>query len=102
MNASLFCILLKENSKENIIQDATLCRALARSLEIIGEATKRIEDDIKIKYPHLKWQDMKNMRNRLIHDYFGTDYEIVYDTAVKDIPELHHEIKRIIEIESKK
>ncbi len=60
--------ITKEHSKENIIQDATLCRALARSLEIIGEATTRIEDDITVKYPHLKWKDMKNMRNRLIHD----------------------------------
>ena len=94
--------LTKEHSKGNIIQDATLSRALARSLEIIGEATSRIEDDLKTKYPHLKWKDMKNMRNRLIHDYFGTDYEIAYDTAIKDIPDLHHEMRRIIEIESKK
>ena len=75
--------LTKEHSKENIIGDATLCRALARSLEIIGEATGRVEDDLKIKYSHLKWKDMKNMRNRLIHDYFGTDYEIVCDTGFK-------------------
>ena len=94
--------LTKDHSKENIIQDAIVCRALIRSLEIIGEATSRIEEDLKIKYPHLKWKDMKNMRNRLIHDYFGIDYEIAYDTAIKDIPDLHHEIKRIIELESKK
>ncbi len=45
---------------------------------------------------------MGNMRNRLIHDYFGTDYEIVYDTAYKDIPDLFHEMKRIMEIEGRK
>jgi len=71
-------------------------------LKLSEKHQNELRGDLKFKYPHLKWKDMGNMRNRLIHDYFGTDYEIVYDTAYKDIPDLFHEMKRIMEIEGRK
>lgn len=96
-----FIIHTVENkSKEEIINDPVLSRALVRSLEIIGEATKRITVEIKEKYVQVDWQLMAKMRDRLIHHYFGIDYDIVYDTITIDIPELKAELERIINLES--
>lgn len=100
------CIFIEETVKnktqEEIVSDATLTRALIRSLEIIGEAAKRVENDFKIKYVQIDWREMARMRDKLIHHYFGVDYDIVYSIIKNDIPELHHELKRIIDIEERK
>ncbi|WP_448545382.1 HepT-like ribonuclease domain-containing protein [Roseiflexus sp.] len=62
---------------DQFMRDETLKRAFVRSLEIIGEASKKIPDDFKQKYGHLEWRAMAGMRDRLIHGYFGVDYGIV-------------------------
>lgn len=90
---------VENKTKEEIINDAILNRALIRSLEIIGEATKNLEEDVTSKYPQVDWKEMAGMRDKLIHGYFGVDYDIVFSTIKNDIPELHHEVLRIIEIE---
>ncbi len=98
-----FILRSSENkSQKEIMSDGTLSRALLRSLEIIGEAVKNLKEDLTLKYPQVDWEDIAGMRDRIIHGYFGIDYDIVYNTILNDIPELHHEIKRIIEIEGKK
>lgn len=86
---------------EQFIADATLRRAFVRSIEVIGEATKHVPDEIKHKYGHMEWRAISGMRDRLIHGYFGVDYDIVWDVAAHKAPMLHQEIKRIIEIESR-
>jgi uncharacterized protein with HEPN domain len=77
-----------------------MAKALVRSLEIIGEASKKVKDTLKSKYPQTDWKAMAGMRDKLIHDYFGIDYEIVFDAITREIPELYQEIIRIIKIES--
>jgi uncharacterized protein with HEPN domain len=62
--------------------------AIVRKLEIIGEATKKISRELKIKNPQVPWKDMAGMRDKLIHDYFDVDLSIVWETAVHDVPEL--------------
>ena len=84
---------------DQFMRDATLQRAFVRSLEIIGEASKKIPDDFKQKYGHLEWRAMAGMRDRLIHGYFGVDYGIVWDVVTNKIPILHQAIKEIIEAE---
>jgi len=79
------------------MRDETL---FVRSLEIIGEASKKIPDDFKQKYSHLEWRAIAGMRNRLIHGYFGVDYSIVWDVVTTKIPTLHQVIKEIVEVES--
>lgn len=85
---------------EQFMRDATLKRAFIRSIEIIGEASKQIPDDFKRKYSHLEWRVMAGMRNRLIHGYFGVDYDIVWDVVTNKVPALYRALQEIIEAES--
>jgi uncharacterized protein with HEPN domain len=78
--------------------DETLRRAFVRSLEIIGEAAKQVADSFRSRYPTIEWRAMAGMRDRLIHDYFGVDYELVWDVVHKRIPELRGQIASILEV----
>lgn len=88
-------------SKQVFIRDATLRRAIVRSLEVIGEATKHIPSEFRAKYPQVDWRSMAAMRDKLIHGYFGVDYEIVWDVVIHKIPSLKQEIEEILQRESK-
>jgi len=87
-------------SKEEFIQDETLRRAFVRSLEVIGEATKNIPAELRQKYSYVEWRAMAGMRDRLIHRYFGIDYDLVWDVVTNKVPMLHQEIRQVIRDES--
>ncbi len=89
-------------TQDEILNDETLCKAIVRSLEIIGEATKKLPEEIRITHPQINWNDISGMRDVLIHNYFGIDYDIVFHTIQNDIPGLHFELQRIIEMENKR
>lgn len=76
--------------------DRNRTRAFIRSLEIIGEATKNIDPTIREKYPDIDWRGMAGMRDILIHQYFGVDYEVVWDAVIHHIPKIRSKIKEII------
>ena len=78
------------------LHDEVLKRAFARSLEIIGEASKAVPDEIRIRYPQIEWRAMAGMRDKLIHHYFGVDYELVWDIAKNQVDELIFQVKEII------
>lgn len=59
---------------------------MVRKLEIIGEATKNIPKDVKMRYKILPWSDMAKMRDKIIHFYFGVDYEIVWEVIKERLP----------------
>lgn len=82
---------------EQFEKDATLIRAFARSLEIIGEATKKLPLEFRDKHPDIEWKGMAGLRDKLIHDYFGVDYELVWDIIVNKIPFLNGQIHPLIE-----
>jgi uncharacterized protein with HEPN domain len=84
---------------KDFLEDETLKRAVVRSLEIIGEATKKIPADIKVKYYTIQWKNMSGMRDRLIHDYFGVNYSIVWDVMKNKIPDLHMQISEVLKEE---
>jgi uncharacterized protein with HEPN domain len=77
--------------------DPTLTRAFVRSLEIIGEATKKLPDEIRAKQPDIEWRKVAGMRDRLIHDYFGVDYTIVWDVATNKLPDLRAKLSTLLE-----
>ena len=76
--------------------DETLRRAFVRSLEIIGEAAKKIPETFRGQYPEVQWRAMTGMRDRLIHDYLGVDYQLVWDVIQNRIPELRRQIASIL------
>lgn len=89
----LYLLKISEGlSLEIFLIDETLKRAAVRSLEIIGEASKKIPDDIKLKGDQIPWKNMAGMRDRLIHDYIGVNYIIVWDVVKNKIPEIHEKI----------
>jgi uncharacterized protein with HEPN domain len=83
-------------SKIEVIHDEVLCRAVVRSIEIIGEASKKIDEEFKAANPHIEWKKIAGARDKLIHDYFGIDYDIVWDIIVTKIPDLHHFLQQLV------
>jgi len=83
------------------ITDDILKRAVVRSLEIIGEATKNITVDYKLKWNEITWKEMAGMRDKLIHDYIGVNYKIVWDVAINKIPLLKQQIENVINNENR-
>lgn len=86
----------RENTFDDFMQDERLSRAVCRSLEIIGEACNKISPDLRAVYPHVPWREMSDIRNKIIHHYFGIDYDIVWDTVKNDIPLLQESINLMI------
>lgn len=80
----------KDFNNNELIQDAVI-----RNIEIIGEATKKISKDLKSQYPEIPWKEMSGMRDKLIHDYFGVDADVVWKTIKDDIPYLKSLIENI-------
>ena len=67
-----------------------------RALEIIGEAARHIPARVRRRYPQVAWQDMVAMRNKLIHEYFGVDLEVLWRTIQEDLPPLRDAVRRIL------
>ena len=82
--------------RDEFLADETLKRAFVRSIEIIGEATRHIADDFRQQHPSIEWRAMAGMRDRLIHGYFGVDYELVWDVVVNKIPQLRDLLRGLL------
>ena len=78
--------------RDEFLSDESLKRAFVRSIEIIGEATKHVPEDFRQQHADFEWRAMAGMRDRLIHGYFGVDYELVWDVAVNKIPSLREKL----------
>lgn len=87
-------------SKDDLMNDEVLKRAIIRSLEVIGEATKKIPENIKEQWGDVPWRNIAGMRDKLIHNYMGVNYAIVWDVVKNKIPEIKSIVSQIIDIES--
>ena len=68
---------------------------MIRNLEIIGEATKNLSAELRAKHPDLPWNGMAGVRDRLIHDYFGVNLDIVWQTVTAELPEVVVKVEAI-------
>ena len=80
---------------EKFLKDAKTQDAVVRNLEIIGEATKNLSGGLKKKHRNIPWKELAGVRDRLIHQYFGVNFEIIWTIAKKELPELARQIDAI-------
>ena len=90
-----------DQSHEDFINKSIIQAACIRQLEIIGEATKNLSTDIRLKYPDIEWKKIAGMRDKLIHDYIGVDIWAVWEVIDKILPNLEKRLLEIIQNEKK-
>ena len=82
-------------SREDLEDDELLALALIRLLEVIGEATRGISEELRERYPEIKWRALAGIRDRLIHGYFDVDLDIIWRIVTDDLPLLAENLARI-------
>lgn len=82
---------------DDFIRDGKTVDAVVRNFEIIGEASNRIPDDFKTEHPEIEWRRIVGFRNRIIHEYFGIDYENLWRIKNENIPTLSEFMEQILE-----
>lgn len=87
-------------SKEQFFENVPIQDAVIRRIEILGEAVRNLPEETKKTYPEVPWQDIMDMRNNLIHGYFGIELKLVWDVIQKDIPPFKEQIKEILKASS--
>jgi uncharacterized protein with HEPN domain len=88
---------VKGLSSDEFIEDGKTVDAVIRNFQIIGEATKRIPDEVKRKYADIPWKEMAGMRDKLVHEYFGIKLDVLWKTIKSRLPELKALIKEVLE-----
>ena len=83
-------------SFEQFIKDSKTVDAVIRNFEIIGEATIQLPEEFRLKHSNIDWHRLKGFRNRLVHDYFGVDYKIVWDIIQENLPYFRAQIEKLI------
>lgn len=77
-------------------KDQKTVDAVIRNFEIIGEASRKLPDNIRVKYTNVPWDEMYLLRNKVSHEYFGIDYEIIWDVATNHLPINKSQIEDIV------
>lgn len=86
---------IKGLSRNDFLKDSKTIDAVARNLEIIGEAANRLPDEFKEKYWEIEWYKVVGLRHRIVHEYFGIDIQIIWQILHKDLPELRIAVSQI-------
>ena len=101
----LQCILkiqrfTKGYSFEEFQEDEKTIDSVLRNLEIIGEASRHVPEEIRKRYPEIPWAEMLTMRNIVVHEYQGVNLSIIWQTVKEDLPPLISPLKRILQEEA--
>jgi len=87
---------VRDMSRVEFLKDDKTKDAVLRNLEVIGEAAKNLPQKVKEKYDDVDWKAAAGMRNKLIHEYFGVSFSIVWETIKNDLPRLRDEVAKIL------
>ncbi len=87
---------IKDLSFDEFSNNKMVVDAVIRNFEIIGEASKNIPDDVKVLYKNIPWKEMAGMRDKVIHEYFGIDLDIVWKTAKTRLLNIADSLKSIL------
>ncbi|MCI0454651.1 MAG: DUF86 domain-containing protein [Candidatus Dadabacteria bacterium] len=93
---------IKGLSLGEFLDENKTCDAVIRCIEVIGEATKNVPEDIRKKYASIPWRDISGMRDKIIHAYFMVDFENVWLVVKEEIPKLKPMIKKVLDDLQKK
>ncbi len=88
-------------TRNTVDTDRQLALALAKCIEIVGEAASRVSKQRREQLPQIPWPSIINMRNRLIHAYSDIDLDVLWQTVIEDLPPLIAELERIVPSEKK-
>lgn len=83
-------------TKDVFLSDSKTQEAVVRNIEIMGEATKNLSQSLTAKYPGIPWKRIAGMRDKVIHEYFGVNYELIWGVIQKDFPGLREAIHEIL------
>ncbi len=86
-------------SYEQFLEDKKTQDAVVRNLEIIGEAAKNISEELKKKYPQIRWKELAGVRDKLIHHYFGVNFDIVWNIVKQELPDVLSQLEEILKNE---
>ena len=100
-NAQLAIGFVKSMDYDAFSKDNKTVYAVIPAVEVIGEAATNVPDEIRSKHPSLPWRDIRGMRNKLVHQYFGINMEVVWKTILEDLPMIVGEIEKILKNENK-
>jgi len=82
---------------EYFLENEMMRDAIALQIGIIGEISSKISDEIKNSYNFILWADIKGMRNKIFHDYFGINFLMMWDVIKNDLPKLKKDMLKILE-----
>lgn len=88
---------IEDESYEGFLENRMMQNAVMRSFEVVGEATRHLSPEFREARPEVPWRLMSDFRNKLIHDYFGLDLEVIWRTATEDTPVLLAQVEGMIE-----
>lgn len=88
---------IEGESYESFLENRMLQNAVIRSFEVLGEASRRVSPELREAHPEVPWRVMGDFRNKLIHDYFGLELEVIWRSATEEAPMLLDRIERLVE-----
>lgn len=81
---------------EQFYNDRKTKDAVIRNFEVIGEASRQLSSGFKMLYPDIKWREMGDLRNKIIHEYFGIDYVVLWEISTMELPSLWQQVRILI------
>ncbi len=88
----------KKTTRNEFLKNDILKDAVVRNLEIVGEAAKRLSEEFRNRHAFIAWKDICGMRDKIVHDYIGIDYRIVWAVIQTDLKELKTELKKLTKL----